>query len=172
MKKIGILAIIAAFLLVGCSTVSSILQNTFPSTTQIIVTSGSPANQQLASVQTLTGINQLTGSSSRVRDIRLNNASIAVTQGDQGMGAFKFVRIYLSSTGNQEVLVASRENIADNHGNSITLDVQTTNTLDQIFQAGNVQQRVVYELKQSPTRDLHLRTSLSFNSSPAETTQQ
>lgn len=172
MKKSFLFALLAIFAITSCSTVSSILQSTFPSTTNFIITSGSPANSQLASAQSLTGINQMTGSSSRVRDIRLNNATVNITQGDQGLGAFKYIRVYLSSGGNNEVLVASRENIADNHGSSINLDVQHSGALDNIFQAGSVQQRVVYELKQSPTTDLHMRTALSFNSSPMESSGQ
>ena len=82
------------------------------------------------------------------------------------MGIFKSVKVYLSNNGSNEVLVASRDAIGDNVGSSLSLDVNTSQTLDNMMKSGAVQARVVYVLKQSPTSDISLKTSVGFSSVP------
>ena len=82
------------------------------------------------------------------------------------MGIFKSVKVYLSNNGSNEVLVASRDAIGDNVGSSLSLDVNTSQTLDNMMKSGAVQARVVYVLKQSPTSDISLETSVGFSSVP------
>lgn len=166
MKNLFLSALAAGAVLTACSTVSTIMQNTFPYTTTVVVTQGSPANTELSAVGTGTSINQLVGSAANVRDIRISNANVTVTSGGQSMGVFKSVKVYLSAGGN-DVMVASRDNIADNIGNTLSLDVNSNQVLDQILKSGNtVQQRIVYVLKSAPTSDLSVRTSLNFSSVP------
>ena len=82
------------------------------------------------------------------------------------MGIFRSVKVYLSNNGSNEVLVASRDAIGDNVGSSLSLDVNTSQTLDNMMKSGAVQARVVYVLKQSPTSDISLKTSIGFSSVP------
>ena len=150
---------------VSCSTVSSIMQNTFPYTSTIVIKQGSSANTQLSNVAVGTSINQLVGAASNVKDIRIASASVSSSSG-QSMGILKNIKVYISSDGN-EVLVASRENIGDNIGNSIPLDSNSGINLDKIMKSGNsIQQRIVYELKTIPSSDISLKTSLNFSSVP------
>lgn len=166
MKNLALTAIIAASIVASCSTVSSIVQNTLPFSTNIVVTQGSPANTTLSAVGAGTSISQIAGSVNNVKDIRLSTATMAVTSGSQGMGVFKNVKVYLTS-GNNEILVASRENIGDNIGSSLSLDANTSQVLDNILKSGNsVQQRIVYELKTAPASDLSIKTSMNFSSVP------
>ena len=165
MKKV-LLGAIATAVIVSCSTVSSIMQNTFPFNSTIVVTKGSPANTTLSTIGTGTGINQLVGTSTNVKDIRLSNSTVTITNGDHGMGIFKSVKVYLT-TGSNEILVASRDNISDNIGNTLALDVDNSKTLDNTMKSGStVQQKIVYTLKSAPTSDVTLRTTLNFTSSP------
>lgn len=167
MKNIFITAIVATATLVSCSTVSSVLQNTLPYNSNFVVTQGSPANTQLSAVGAGTSLNQIANVSNNVKDIRASTATMTVTSGTQGMGVFQSVRVYISS-GNNEVLVASRDNIADNIGNSLSLDVNNNQILDNVMKSGNaIQQRVVYILKSPPTADMSVRSSLTFSSIPA-----
>lgn len=165
MKNIFLSAVVATATMVSCSTVSSILQNTFPYTATILVTSGSPANTTLSAVSPSQSINQLTGSGANVKDIRISNATLSVGS-NTSVGMFKSVKVYLSTNGNNEVLVASREDIPDNVGNSLSLDVSSSQTLDNMMKSGSVQQRLVYVLKQSPTSDISVKTSVGFSSVP------
>lgn len=167
MKKLLFTGIVASAVLTGCSTVSTIMQNTFPLATNFVVTQGSPANTQLSAVGAGTNINQLVGATANVRDIRVSNATLSVNSGSQGMGVFKSVRVYLSS-GGSEVMVASRENIADNIGSSLSLDVNNNQVLDNVMKSGGgVQQRIVYVLKSTPSTDMTVRSSINFSSVPA-----
>ena len=165
MKNMFLSAIVATATLASCSTVSSILQNTFPYNATVLVTSGSPANTTLSSVSAAQSINQLTGSGANVKDIRVSNATFSVNS-NASVGLFKSVKVYLSNNGSNEILVASREDIPDNVGNSLALDVKTNSTLDNMMKSGSVQQRLVYVLKQSPTSDISVKTSVGFSSPP------
>lgn len=165
MKNMFLSAIVATATLASCSTVSSILQNTFPYNATVLVTSGSPANTILSNVSAAQSINQLTGSGANVKDIRVSNATISVNS-NTSVGLFKSVKVYLSNNGSNEVLVASREDIPDNVGNSLALDINSNQVLDKMMKAGSVQQRLVYVLKQSPTSDLSVKTSIGFSSLP------
>ena len=165
MKNMFLSAIVATATLASCSTVSSILQNTFPYNATVLVTSGSPANTTLSSVSAAQSINQLTGSGANVKDIRVSNATLSVNS-NASVGLFKSVKVYLSNNGSNEILVASREDIPDNVGNSLALDIKTNSTLDNMMKSGSVQQRLVYELKQSPTSDISVKTSVGFSSLP------
>lgn len=165
MKNLFLSAVVATATLASCSTVSSILQNTFPYNATVLVTAGSPANTELSSVTAGQSVNQLLGSGANVKDIRVSNATMSVNSGTS-MGVFKSVKVYLSNNGSNQTLVASRESIPDNVGNSLSMDVSTTKTLDNLMKSGSVEARVVYELKQSPTSDISLRTSIGFSSVP------
>ena len=165
MKNMFLTAVVATATLASCSTVSSILQNTFPYNANVLVTSGSPANTNLSSVSAAQSINQLTRAGANVKEIRVSNATISVNN-NTSVGLFKSVKLYLSTNGSNEILVASREDIPDNVGSSLSLDVNTTATLDKMMKSGSVQQRFVYVLKQSPTSDISVKTSVGFSSLP------
>ncbi len=165
MKNVFLAAVVATATVASCSTVSSILQNTFPYSATVLVTAGSPANTTLAAVSPSQSINQLTGSGANVKDIRVTNATLSVPS-NTSVGLFKSVKVYLSNNGSNEILVASRDDIPDNVGNTLALDVNTSQTLDNMMKSGSVQQRLVYVLKQSPTSDISVKTSVGFNSMP------
>lgn len=165
MKNLFLSAVVATATLVSCSTVSSILQNTFPYNATVLVTAGSPANVQLSNVSVAQSVNQLTGSGANVKDIRVSNATVSVDS-NYSMGMFSSVKIYLSNGGSNETLVASRESIPDNVGSSLSLDVNSSQTFDTLMKAGNVQAKMVYVLKKSPTTDVSVKTSIGFNSVP------
>jgi hypothetical protein len=76
------------------------------------------------------------------------------------------VKVYLSNNGSNEILVASREEIPDNVGNSLALDINSNQVLDNMMKSGSVQQRLVYVLKESPTSDISVKTSIGFSSLP------
>jgi hypothetical protein len=165
MKNMFLSAIVATATLASCSTVSSILQNTFPYNATVLVTSGSPANTTLSNVSAAQSINQLTGAGANVKDIRVANATVSVNS-NTSVGLFKSVKVYLSNNGSNEILVASREEIPDNVGNSLALDINSNQVLDNMMKSGSVQQRLVYVLKESPTSDISVKTSIGFSSLP------
>lgn len=165
MKNLFLSAAVATATMVSCSTVSSILQNTFPYNATVLVTANSAANIELSSVSPAQSVNQLTGSGANVKDIRVSNATISVGS-DTSLGVFKSVKVYLSNNNNNQVLVASRESIPDNVGNSLALDVNSSQTLDSMMKSGSVQAKIVYVLKKVPTSDISLKASVGFSSVP------
>ncbi|KIA89890.1 hypothetical protein [Kaistella jeonii] len=167
MKNIFLSAIVATATLASCSTVSSILQNTFPYTATVLVTAGSSANVQLSNISVAQSINQITDSGANVKDIRVTNATVSVDS-NSSMGMFSSVKIYISNGGSNETLVASRESIPDNVGSSLSLDVNSSQKFDKVMKSGNVQAKMVYVLKKSPTSDVSVKTSIGFNSVPVK----
>jgi len=165
MKNLFLSAVVATATLTSCSTVSSILQNTFPYNATVLVTAGSPANVKLSNVSVAQSINQLTGSGANVKDIRVSNATVSVDS-NNSLGMFSSIQVYISNGGSNEILVASRESIPDNVGSSLSLDVNSSQKFDQVMKAGNVQAKMVYVLKKSPTSDVSVKTSIGFNSVP------
>ena len=120
-----------------------------------------------SSISAAQSVNQLTGSGANVKDIRVSNATLSVGS-ETSLGVFKSVKVYLSNNGSNQVLAASRESIPDNVGNSLAMDVNTSQTLDNIMKSGSVQARIVYVLKQSPTSDISLKSSIGFSSVPVQ----
>ena len=165
MKNLILSAVVVGATVASCSTVSSILQNTFPYNATVLVTSGSPANTTLSNVSAAQSINQLTGAGANVKDIRVSTATVSVDS-RTSMSVFRSVKVYLSNSGNNEVLVASRESIPESAGSTLSLDPATMVNLDNIMKSGSVQARIVYVLKESPTSDISLKTSLGFSSVP------
>ncbi|MFC6268325.1 hypothetical protein [Frigoriflavimonas asaccharolytica] len=164
MKKMIISSIFATVVLVSCSTVSSIIQNTFPFNTNFVIAEKSSPNTQLTTVGLGNSINQITGTTNKVQNIKLSNATATVTSNEQSIGIFKSIEVYLSDGSGNEILVASREDISNNIGTSLALDIDNTVNLDAIMKSGNVQEKIVYELKSSPVADIKLKTSLQFSS--------
>lgn len=168
MKKLILSTIFVSAIVTSCSTVSTIMQNTFPYNSSVVITSGSPANTTLSAIGTGTNINQITGISNNVKDIKISNANMSISNGSQGMGVFKSVKVYLTS-GSNEVLVASRDNISENIGSSLSLDTNSNQVLDNIIKSGSsVQQKIVYVLKTSPSADFTVKSSMNFSSVPVK----
>lgn len=165
MKNLFLSAVVAGATLASCSAVSSILQNTFPYNSTILVAANAPANTTLSNVSAAQSINQLAGTGANVHDITATSATLSVSN-NSSSGIFKSVKLYLSNNGSSEILVASREDIPDNVGISLALDLNPSETFDEIMKSGNVQARIVYVLKQSPTVDITVKTSVSFTSVP------
>lgn len=168
MKRFIMTGIIAATTLVSCGTVQSLVQSTFPYTTNVLVSSGVPAGQEISSTSTASSVAQFFGdANSMVQDIRISSANLSVSSPTgAGLGNFRSVKVYLSGNNTGEVLVASRSDIGDNVGDNVTLDPASTQTLDHIIKSGSAKARVAYVLKRNSTQDMNLRVSMRFSSVP------
>lgn len=82
------------------------------------------------------------------------------------MSAFKSIKVYISSSGTGERLVASRTNISTD-ASSLTLDLENSGFLDEVVKSTGVTVRTVYELKNQTSSDMNLRIALNFSSIPA-----
>ena len=168
MKNYILSAIAVATVLTSCSTVQSIVQNTFPYTTNVLISSGVPANQEISTVSAATSLAQSVGASNTVvKDIRISSANIStITPSGQSLGNFKSMKVYVSGSNTEELLVASRNDIGDNVGDNVVLDPSTSQVLDRIVKGENMKVRVAYVLKSAATKDINLKISLRFSSVP------
>lgn len=168
MKNIFSAAIIASAALVSCGTVQSVIQNTFPYTANVLVSTGVPANKEVSSTATATNVQTWFGgnNNAQIKDVRIADAKISVVSPTGGnLSALKSVKVYISSTGTSERLVASRLDISTN-SSSLNLDLNNAGFLDEVVKSTGVTVRTVYELKNQTTSDMNLKVALNFSSVP------
>lgn len=169
MKNLILTGIIASATLVSCGTVQSLVQNTFPYTANVLVSTGVPADQEVSSSTTASNVQSWFGGNSdaQIKDVRIADAKVTVVSPSSGtLSNFKSFKVYISSDGAAEKLVASRSDFSTS-GNSVSLDISNSGYLDNIVKSTNLKVRTVYVLKNSVSSDMNLRVSLNFNSVPA-----
>ncbi|KIC65212.1 hypothetical protein [Chryseobacterium taiwanense] len=170
MKNIFSTAIIASVALVSCGTVQSLVQNTFPYTANVLVSTGVPANKEVSSTATATNVQTWFGgnNNAKIKDVRISDAKISVVTPSGGnLGDFKSVKVYISSSGTGEKLVASRSDISTG-SSSLNLDLNDTGFLDEVVKSTGLTVRTVYELKNQTSSDMNIKVALNFSSVPAK----
>jgi len=170
MKNIFSAAIVASAALVSCGTVQSVIQNSFPYTANVLVSTGVPANKEVSSTATATNVQTWFGgnNNAQIKDVRISDAKISVVSPSGGqLSALKSVKVYISSTGTNERMVASRSDISTN-ASSLNLDLNSTGYLDEVVKSTGVTVRTVYELKNQTSSDMNLKIALNFSSVPAK----
>lgn len=169
MKNVFSLAIVSSVALVSCGAVQSIVQNTFPYTTNVLVSTGVPADKEVSSTSTASNVQTWVGgnNNAQIKDVRISDAKISVVSPSDGtLSALKSIKVYISSNGTGERLVASRTNISTS-SSSLNLDLNNDNGfLDNVVKSTGVTVRTVYELKNQTTSDMNLRVALNFSSVP------
>lgn len=169
MKNIFLSTVIASAAMVSCGAVQSLVQNTFPYTADVMISTGVPANQETSSTSTASNVQNWFGgnNNAKIKNVRISDAKIAITSPNNGnLSAVKSVKVYISSAGAGEKLVASRNNIETN-GSSLNLDLNDSSYLDNLVKSSDLTVRTVYVLKNQTTSDMNMRVSLNFSSVPA-----
>ncbi|WBV59767.1 hypothetical protein PFY12_11940 [Chryseobacterium camelliae] len=170
MKNIFSTAIIASVALVSCGAVQSIVQNTFPYTANVLISTGVPANKEVSSTATASNVQTWFGgnNNAKIKDVRISDAKISVVSPSGGnLSDFKSVKVYISSNGTGEKLVASRSDISTT-SSSINLDLNDTGYLDEVVKSSGLTVRTVYELKNQTSSDMNIKVALNFSSIPAQ----
>lgn len=168
MKNIFSLAIVSTMALTSCGAVQSIVQNTFPYTTNVLVSTGVPADKEVSSTATASNVQTWVGgnNNAQIKDVRISDAKISVASPVGGnLSALKSLKIYISSNGTGEKLVASRSAI-DTNSSSLNLDLNDTGFLDTVVKSSGLTVRTVYELKNQTSSDMNLKVALNFSSVP------
>lgn len=170
MKNIWLMTAAVSAVVVSCGTVQSLVQNTFPYTANVLVSTGVPADKEVSSTSTATNVQTWFGgnNNAKIKDVRISDAKISVVSPSGGnLSAVKSVKVYVSSSGTQEKLVASRSNITTD-SSSLNLDLNDIGYLDEVVKSSGLTVRTVYELKNQTTSDMNLKIALNFNSVPAK----
>ena len=169
MKNMFLSAAVASAALVSCGTVQSLVQNTFPYTANVLVSTGVPANKEVSSSSTASNVQTWFGgnNNAQIKDVRISEAKVSVVSPSGGsLNAFKSIKVYISSNGTGERLVASRSNISTD-ASSLSLDIENSGFLDTVVKSTGLTVRTVYELKNQTSSDMNLRIALNFSSIPA-----
>ncbi len=161
---------VASVALVSCGTVQSLVQNTFPYTANVLVSTGVPADKEVSSTSTASNVQTWFGgnNNAQIKDVRISDAKISVVSPSGGnLSALKSIKVFISSSGTGEKLVASRSNISSN-SSSLNLDLNDTGFLDSVVKSSGLTVRTVYELKNQTSSDMNLKIALNFSSVPAK----
>ncbi|CAA7388196.1 hypothetical protein [Chryseobacterium fistulae] len=170
MNKIFSAVVVASAALVSCGTVQSLVQNTFPYTANVLISTGVPANKEVSSTATASNVQTWFGgnNNAKIKDVRISEAKISVVSPSKGnLSALKSIKVYISSDGTSERLVASRSNISTNASN-VSLDLENSGFLDAVVKSTGLTVRTVYELKNQTSSDMNMKVALNFNSVPAK----
>ncbi|WP_099764763.1 hypothetical protein [Chryseobacterium sp. 52] len=170
MKNIFLMTAAVSAVVVSCGTVQSLVQNTFPYTANVLVSTGVPADKEVSSTSTATNVQTWFGgnNNAKIKDVRISDAKISVVSPSGGnLSAIKSVKVYVSSSGTGEKLIASRSNITTD-SSSLNLDLNDAGYLDEVVKSSGLTVRTVYELKNQTSSDMNLKIALNFNSVPSK----
>lgn len=172
MKRSLFAVVLAAVFLAGCAAVQSVIRSTFPYTATLLVPHDSKVDAVLSSTSQASSFDQVfTGQGSNteaVKDVRIASARLDATgSSGQSMSVFRTIRMYISrGDSSSEVMVASREDIGENIGSSIMLDIDNSKVLDTYIKGTTVRVRMEYVLRSVLPADMSLKASLGFSVAP------
>jgi len=170
MKNLTLTAVAAIFLISGCGTVQSIIKSSFPYTSTLVVPASSKSGTVLSVTSSASSFDEVFGNesgNSYVKDVRIAAARLVASDPrDQSMGIFKSVKVFISNGNSGEVMVASRNDVSTNIGSSLVLDIDNSRFVDNYIKGSSLKIRMEYVLKETLAKDVSVRTSLSFSSSP------
>jgi hypothetical protein len=136
----------------------------------LIIPASTKLNATVSATSAASSFDQVFGNqkgSEYVKEVRIANAKlIAINPTSQSMGAFKSVKLYISNGDSGEVMVASRNDIGENIGNDLILDIDNSRFLDKYIKGNNLRIRMEYVLRKAVSTDVSVRASLNFSSSP------
>jgi hypothetical protein len=152
--------------------VQSIIKSTFPYTTTLVIPSSAPVGKKQSAVSMATSFDQNFTKSgnngNNVGEVRVVSARLrSVDPTDFNIGNIVSAKFYMSQhNGEDEVLVASRTDITAGVGNSIVLDIDNSNFLDELIRQPDVRIRMVYVLRNKIDVDANLRLVLGLSAYP------
>lgn len=157
-------------ILAGCATVQSIIKSTFPYTATIVIPASSKSNTTISTNSAATSFDQVFGNQNGtdyVKEIRIASAKLdASNPSNKSLGMFKSVKLFVVNDKGAEVMVASRNDVQENIGSGLVLDIDNSRFLDNYVKGTNLRIRMEYVLRDNATTDVSVRVSLSFSTSP------
>jgi len=170
MKKLLFTLFATVVVLSGCGTVQSVIKSSFPYTASLVIPASSAKNITLSASSIAGSFDESVGNingNQYIKDIRINSARlIATNPRDQSMGMFKSVKIFVSTANSGEVMVASRNDVAEHIGSELVLDIDNSRFVDKYIKGNVVKVRMEYVLREKLGTDVSVKTSLSFSAAP------
>ncbi|WP_129715080.1 hypothetical protein [Pedobacter sp. SYP-B3415] len=171
-NKFSTIGLVLVILISGCATVQSFIKSSFPYTSTIVIPGSATPGQTNSAISSASSFDEVFGNkdgNNYVRDVRAESARItAVNPADQNLGAFKSIKLYISNRTGHEVMIASRNDISENIGSPLVLDVDKSRFIDEYIKGSNLRIRMEYVLRSSVKQDISIKASVSFSSLPVK----
>jgi hypothetical protein len=156
------------FVFCGCGMFETVVKSTFPYTTNLTIPATSKPGKEYVAVNMATSFDQdFTrdgNDANHINDVMIQSAKLRSTEpSGYNIGNIEYVKFYMSKhDGSGEILVASRTDITKGVGNSMVLDIDNSNFLDQLVREPNVRIRMVYKLRNTIDSDVTLKLVLGI----------
>lgn len=160
------------FIFSGCGMFQSVLKATFPYTTNLTIPASAKPGKEYTAISMATSFDQNFTSdgnnANHVGQVMVESAKLRSSDpAGFNIGNLEYVKFYMAKhDGTGEVLVASRTDITRGVGNSMVLDIDNSNFLDQLVRQPDVRIRMVYKLRNSIDSDVTLRLVLGIGAHP------
>jgi hypothetical protein len=171
-RKVLFISLGFAVFLGSCAMMQSIVKSTFPYTTTLEIRKSSPVGVDVSVTGMANSFDQDFkkdgNNANKVSQVRMVSASLESRDPtDFNIGNLATVKIYMAKADStDEVLVASRTDITPGVGNSMVLDIDNSNFLDQMVRQTGVRIRMVYKLRNPIDVNAHLHVVLGLGAFP------
>jgi hypothetical protein len=171
-RKLFPVSIALMLIFSGCGMFESIVKSTFPYTTTLTIPASSKPGTEYTAISMATSYDQNFtkdgNNANHIGDVRVVSAKLrSVDPTDFNIGNLEYVKFYMSThDGKDEVLVGSRTDITAGVGNTMVLDIDNSNFLDQLIRQPDVRIRMVYKLRTGVNADANLRLALGLSAYP------
>jgi hypothetical protein len=160
------------FIFSGCGMFESVVKSTFPYTTNLTIPASSQPGTQYTAVNIATSYDQNFtkdgNNANHIGEVMVVSEKLRSTDpAGFNIGNLEYVKFYMSKhDGSDEILVASRTDITKGVGNSMVLDIDNSNFLDQLVRQPDVRIRMVYKLRNSVNTDVTVKLILGLSAYP------
>ena len=150
----------------------SIVKSTFPYTTTLVIPKSAAVGVELSVTGMATSFDQDFkkdgNNADKVSEVRMVSARIESRDpSDFNIGNLVWAKVYMSKADStDEVLVASRTDITTGVGNSMVLDIDNSNFLDQQVREPKVRIRMAYQLRNHIDVNANLHVVLGLGAFP------
>ena len=157
------------FVFCGCGIFESVVKSTFPYTTNLTIPASSEPGKQYTSLNMATSYDQNFSrdgnNANHIGQVMVVSAKLRSTEpAEFNIGNLEYVKFYMAKhDGSDEILVASRTDITKEVGNSMILDIDNSNFLDQMVRQPDVRIRMVYKLRNAVTTDVTVKFVLGIS---------
>ncbi|MHB8207754.1 hypothetical protein [Mucilaginibacter sp.] len=170
------LSVLIALLFVfsGCGMFESVVKSTFPYTTSLTIPASSEPGKQYTAINMATSYDQNFtkdgNNANHIGEVMVVSAKLrSIDPAGFNIGNLEYVKFYMSKhDGSDEILVASRTDITKGVGNSMVLDIDNSNFLDQLVRQPDVRIRMVYKLRNTVETDVTLKLLLGLSAYPKD----
>ncbi|MBV8388331.1 MAG: hypothetical protein JO080_00870 [Mucilaginibacter sp.] len=149
----------------------SLVKSSFPYTATLVVPASSKPGTEYSAISMATSFDQnfKKNNGDRITLVRIISAKLmSIDPAGYNIGNLSSVSIYLSKEDSQnEIMVASRSDIGAIVGNSVVLDIDNSNMLDELVREPQIRVRMAYKVRNAMSTDASVQVVLGLAAYPA-----